>query len=868
MPKIGERFAGDPQATNCIVTQKLAGAKAPANGANRKPPTPVKLPVCNHDLADLRGSTLTAATIRTNHLRTECNAATLAAMLNRDRVHDWCLGGGLVFPYFDEAGKPEGYCRVKPRFPRKDKDGKPIKYEAPAGHPPRAYIPPLSRRLLGESATDIYLTEGEKKTLALLQLTLAAVGVGGVWCWKKKDSDELLDDLAALPWAERHVYIVFDYDEKPSTRRQVDLARRRLARALRKAGAQEVYAVALPPGPDSSKQGADDYLAAYGPAAFRDLVAKARPVTDAPRILLSTRQAEVNDQAIEALAADADLYQRGGALVHVVRTDGNEPDGGIRRPAGTPLIVPLPLALLRERLAANAEFYRCDGRSGAERPANPPDWCVAAVHARRRWPGIRFLVGMTDVPVLRPDGIILNTPGYDAATGLLYAPSGPMPSIPAQPTRKDVAAAVTLLTELVCDFPFEEPEHRSAWLAYLLTPLVRHAIDGPAPLTLFDGNVPGAGKGLLCSLVSLIVTGLDLPVSAAHSNDEEMRKVITSAALAGDSLIVLDNVTGVLGGAALDAVLTSTRWKDRVLKTNTLVDLPMHATWAATGNNVMVGRDTRRRVIHVRLNSPEENPEDRKGFRHPNLRTHVRQHRVELLGAALTILRGYCAAGRPDQQLPAWGSYESWSELIRNAVVWAGLPDPGITRHAVRQASDPEAGALPALLAGLQVLDPGGKGLTAADILEQSEFTTRPAVKSLREALCILCPSRDGKVNPRSLGMKLHHLRGRVIGGKSLERLESPNHAIGVRWRVVEGSAGTGTTGTTGTTVGPAGGDTEAAIQVKTDKNSTHRARSTRPNGSAKCPTDAAPQPQTVSLITQRLIKATSGGRHAADTSN
>lgn len=34
--------------------------------------------------------------------------------------------------------------------------------------------------------------------------------------------------------------------------------------------------------------------------------------------------------------------------------------------------------------------------------------------------------------------------------------------------------------------------------------------------------------------------------------------------------------------------------------------------------------------------------------------------------------------GRPDDsaRLPPWGSYEPWSDLIRGAIVWAGMPDP------------------------------------------------------------------------------------------------------------------------------------------------------------------------------------------------
>ncbi len=43
----------------------------------------------------------------------------------------------------------------------------------------------------------------------------------------------------------------------------------------------------------------------------------------------------------------------------------------------------------------------------------------------------------------------------------------------------------------------------------------------------------------------------------------------------------------------------------------------------------------------------------------------------------LTILGAYVQAGRPSMNLRHWGSFEGWSDLVRGAVVFAGLPDPG-----------------------------------------------------------------------------------------------------------------------------------------------------------------------------------------------
>ena len=110
--------------------------------------------------------------------------------------------------------------------------------------------------------------------------------------------------------------------------------------------------------------------------------------------------------------------------------------------------------------------------------------------------GLPYLAGVVTAPVLKPDGTISTAPGYDADTGLLHLPDGVKVSVPDDPTQVQAKAAAALLLDLVGDFPFEKSTHRSAWLAFLLTLLSRHAFVGPAPLWLFDSNAPGSGKAV------------------------------------------------------------------------------------------------------------------------------------------------------------------------------------------------------------------------------------------------------------------------------------------------------------------------------------------------------------------------------------
>jgi hypothetical protein len=402
----------------------------------------VILPVTGGDFEDLHKSGLFHSTILNNKLRTVNDAETLAKLLNQLPEHppkeipEFCRSGGLVFPYFDLEGKDTGFVRVKPHEPRLRK-GKPAKYEQPLGEPNRAYFPASSRQALRDGAGPIFVTEGEKKALALAQLGLATIGLGGVWNWTN-GGDELTDDLKAVSWEERPVYIVFDHDPKPDTVLQVGQAANRLAARLVLANVDSVYMVALPGGPDGAKQGVDDFLLDNGVrgnhglalAAFRVLMDEAKRLVGRVRVLISTDEYRVNAEAEAVLAAQAKgLYQRGHQLFQVQEHDPRQhKDEYVRRPERTPLIRPLPPAILREELSRHVRFVeRKRGEEGQTKGTNahPPPWTVSAIASRGIWPSLPHLEGVYSHPVLLPDGTLLAQPGHDRNSGLLlHLPDG------------------------------------------------------------------------------------------------------------------------------------------------------------------------------------------------------------------------------------------------------------------------------------------------------------------------------------------------------------------------------------------------------------------------------------------------------------
>ncbi|HMB05948.1 MAG TPA: DNA polymerase domain-containing protein, partial [Isosphaeraceae bacterium] len=101
-----------------------------------------------------------------------------------------------------------------------------------------------------------------------------------------------------------------------------------------------------------------------------------------PMIEITVAEHEVNDQAVAALAADPDLYQRGHLLNRVLREPPRPDDMVLGRDPGGLTIVPIHAATLRERLTKYACWVkRKKGDDGdtVVVPAHPPDWSVQAV---------------------------------------------------------------------------------------------------------------------------------------------------------------------------------------------------------------------------------------------------------------------------------------------------------------------------------------------------------------------------------------------------------------------------------------------------------------------------------------------------------
>jgi len=147
---------------------------------------------------------------------------------------------GLVIPVYspDEASKS---YQLRPEKPRKDKKGKPLKYETPGASEVILDAHPRMLEEVRSGSEDLWITEGIKKADSLTSRGLPTIGLIGVWNWQR--DGQMLPCWEHVRLQGRRVYVVFDSDVM--VKEGVQLALERLVGALEDLGA-EILVVYLP----------------------------------------------------------------------------------------------------------------------------------------------------------------------------------------------------------------------------------------------------------------------------------------------------------------------------------------------------------------------------------------------------------------------------------------------------------------------------------------------------------------------------------------------------------------------------------------------------------------------------------------------
>jgi len=506
-----------------------------------------------------------------------------------------------------------------------------------------------------------------------------------------------------------------------------------------------------------------------------------------PSIVVSDRQMpEITEEVMTALEQanhPPRIFVRGGALTRI-STDED----------GRPIAADLKHDHVRHHAGRVATYYTKNGKNYTNCPV--PDYVVKDLMSYPSWqfPALRAIV---ESPVVRPDGTILDTPGYDPQSRLYYAPTKglDLPPVPEVPTTEDSAHALERLVDIIADFPFDNEASKTNALAAILTPLARPMIAGKVPMCLITKPQVGTGASMLAELIALLATGRAAAMTTVPKDEESWRKQVTSILVRAQTIAVVDNVEGILYSPVLALILTAETFTDRILGRTEMIELPHRIVWIATGNNVKLGGDLPRRAYQVRMDSLEARPwlRPKSAFRHPDLPGYVANHRGALLAAGLILIRAWVAAGRPEAPgLPSLGGFEIWVQTIGGILHHAGVGEFLDNLSEMYDTADVETPQWEAFFTALY------------ERQQSAPFTSKELAKRIEhdEDLENLTPDRvrvkrdrDGKLVPgftHSLGKMLSARAGRRYpNGLLFQQQGTAKNAV--KWQLVppQGEFGT-----------------------------------------------------------------------------
>lgn len=510
---------------------------------------------------------------------------------------------------------------------------------------------------------------------------------------------------------------------------------------------------------------------ARGGRRFR-LIRARRTVT-----LLTGERADVFMKVVELLRLDGALYERGGLLTRVIGTH-------------TVVVIPEWLLLYLDRTIRFEVLRKKEGEF-VPIPADAPLWLAQRIVKADGERGLPQLNAVLDAPTMDPKTArIIAKDGFDEKTGLYIQLPPNVEPIAEGVDDDDARQALNFLWRPFERFPFVDATDdtngrvsRSVYLSALLTAVVRRLL-ATAPGFLISATAPGSGKTLLGLCLAALMSA-DTPdvLGVPEGVDEnELSKLLLAKAIASAPTLFLDNVAGIFKSAALCGFLTAPVYEGRILGLSQTTRVPTNSLLVLSGNKPIIGGDLNRRLLRCELDTRMEAPHKR-AFKLDPLE-YCREHRLDMVRAALTLLKAWHNAGRPKFTADRTASFEAWSDTIRQVVIWIG-------RNGWLEVADPIA----SIDAGFEA-DPDTRKLDALLRAWQFQFgAVRHPVKALRpfaadrdsdlfEVLDEIGVIERSELNPRRLGRWIEQRAGRVVAGR---RFVADGKQDGsVAWRVEE----------------------------------------------------------------------------------
>jgi hypothetical protein len=470
------------------------------------------------------------------------------------------------------------------------------------------------------------------------------------------------------------------------------------------------------------------------------------------------------DAAEKELAKTLRYFQRSSHIV-VISTDPSTSETTVK---------PLSLPGLARAMAGVAVWLRFDKRCKEWLICDPPEKYCKVLHDPAIYPHLPILNGIARQPYLRKDGSLVTNPDYDHATGMFGVFNPNNFSIPESPTIDQAKMALTELFDLLSEFEYKTENDKSAALSGILTAAIRVSLPH-APMFHIKAPNLGSGKTYHCELLTVFATPQKRSPHDFPKEDEECRKLLVAELLKAPAVIEFDNLTSdLLPHKSLAIALTSESLSGRILGQSKTVDVGTKTLFLSSGNNVAPIKDMTRRTITITLDPLCETPATRDFKRQPVL--EVLANRGRFVSLALIIIRAWICAGRPQSQCKTINSFDEWSKLCRQPLLWLGLPDPAACIFE-SMTTDPDREKLSQMLHGWHEKF-GTQSLMIREVLKRLSSNDGELWEQIRD----IAGEKDSSINSNKLGWWMNRHAGRVVDGLRFIKDQDSNRGT-AKWK-------------------------------------------------------------------------------------
>jgi putative DNA primase/helicase len=446
--------------------------------------------------------------------------------------------------------------------------------------------------------------------------------------------------------------------------------------------------------------------------------------------------------------------------------------------------------VIRDALGTRSLWLRMDSRTKTWTQINPPKEIATQILSLVNETGFPVISQVTVIPTLRPDGSLLDKPGYDDRSGAFYLPDHAIDIgvIPERPSLDEANGALEYLSFLVSEFPFVEDVDRSVALSMILTLALRLMFD-VVPAHATTAPAIGTGKSLLSDIAAMIASGERAGVIGASRDLIEVEKAVNGVMLSGQNFVVLDNLTGLVESTFISQCIERPILTLRPLGSSVPQRIANGSMFVLNGNNLALSNDLIRRVLLCHLDAQMERP-------------YLREHSFDVIHEisanrsrylrAILILGRFGLASQPHGK-PELASFVAWDRCVRRALIALGCTDP-ISAINATESDDPARQALMRVLTCLRDAF-GNTSFSIRDTIAASAKNSGLDIpdgatiedevkKSLHDALMDVAEIK-GIISVKRLGIYFQKNKAKVINGLSIKHLGNNDHEEVYKYRII-----------------------------------------------------------------------------------